>query len=246
MRDTFSFANPRRGNTRQTQRKSLETKLAILLQGSNRSATNMRHPTAELSLFSATGTRKYLTSAERERFLQAIKDIEPLKRLFCTVLLWSGGRVSEILALTPETVDADLCSVALLTLKRRRKHVVRQIPLPPEVMRELDAQFDLGRRLAEPRLCRERLWPWSRTTAWRVVKEVMQRASITTPAASPKGLRHTFGVAAFEAAVPPHLVQRWLGHASLRTTSIYGDVLGDEERRFAERMWDGRHDHPTN
>jgi hypothetical protein len=27
------------------------------------------------------------------------------------------------------------------------------------------------------------------------------------------------------------------GHASLRTTSIYGDVVGPKERAFAERMW---------
>ncbi|MFU1717859.1 tyrosine-type recombinase/integrase, partial [Bacillus amyloliquefaciens] len=56
-------------------------------------------------------------------------------------------------------------------------------------------------------------------------------------AASPKGLRHSFGVNAFQAKVPPHLVQRWLGHASLRTTSIYGDVLGEVERELAARMW---------
>jgi len=36
---------------------------------------------------------------------------------------------------------------------------------------------------------------------------------------------------------PRHLVQRWLGHASLRTTAIYGDVIGSEERAFAARMW---------
>jgi site-specific recombinase XerD len=53
----------------------------------------------------------------------------------------------------------------------------------------------------------------------------------------PKGLRHAFGVKAFQENVPPHLVQRWLGHASLRTTSIYADVMGPEERVFAARMW---------
>jgi integrase len=53
----------------------------------------------------------------------------------------------------------------------------------------------------------------------------------------PKGLRHGFGVNAFRSLVPPHLVQRWLGHASLRTTSIYGDVVGPEEYAFAARMW---------
>jgi hypothetical protein len=32
---------------------------------------------------------------------------------------------------------------------------------------------------------------------------------------------------------------RRLGHASLRTTSIYGDVVGPDERAFAERGWTG-------
>jgi integrase len=36
--------------------------------------------------------------------------------------------------------------------------------------------------------------------------------------------------------VPAHMVQRWLGHASLRTSAIYGDVVGPEERGFAEQM----------
>jgi site-specific recombinase XerD len=49
--------------------------------------------------------------------------------------------------------------------------------------------------------------------------------------------RHAFGVRAFQSNVPPHLVQRWLGHASLRTTGIYGDVIGPEECAFAARMW---------
>jgi integrase len=50
-------------------------------------------------------------------------------------------------------------------------------------------------------------------------------------------IRHAFGVAAFE-TVPPHIVQRWLGHASLRTTAIYGDVSGPEERLYAARLWE--------
>jgi integrase/recombinase XerD len=43
-----------------------------------------------------------------------------------------------------------------------------------------------------------------------------------------------------EPGPPPHLVQRWLGHASLRTTAIYGDVTGPDERVFGERMWVGK------
>ena len=45
---------------------------------------------------------------------------------------------------------------------------------------------------------RSRLWRWSRTTAWRYVKAVMVAADITGTPAMPKGLRHGFGVNAFQ------------------------------------------------
>ena len=71
------------------------------------------------------------------------------------------------------------------------------------------------------------------------MKEIMVAAAITGGPAMPKGLRHGFGMNAFQSNVPPHLVQRWLGHASLKTTAIYADVIGPAERAFAERMWQG-------
>src|ERR1700689_671618 len=119
----------------QTRAKKLETKLAILLQAKTGRSYEMRrqdHP--EFSLFSSTGARKYLSTAERRRFQRAVANLDTCKRLFCEVLFWSGGRVSEALALTPAAVDADNGSIALVTLKRRRRGVVRQIPLPRPVI----------------------------------------------------------------------------------------------------------------
>ncbi|WP_296583951.1 tyrosine-type recombinase/integrase [Xanthobacter sp.] len=55
--------------------------------------------------------------------------------------------------------------------------------------------------------------------------------------ASPKGLRHAFGVHAVRSGVPLILVQKWLGHEDIATTAIYTNVLGPEEREIAERMW---------
>lgn len=55
--------------------------------------------------------------------------------------------------------------------------------------------------------------------------------------ATPKGLRHGFGVAAVQSGVPLNLVQRWLGHAKLETTAIYTNAIGDEERAIAARLW---------
>jgi site-specific recombinase XerD len=102
---------------------------------------------------------------------------------------------------------------------------------------DLDSEFSLRDAQRDPEFSKERIWRWSRTTAWRLVKAVMAAAGIAGASAMPKGLRHSFGVNAFQSNVPPHLVQRWLGHASLRTTAIYADVSGSEERAFAARMW---------
>lgn len=192
------------------------------------------------SLFGHSGSRKYLNAAERRRFLESAQRLPPIERSFCLMLAWSGGRISEILALTPAAIDLGSCVAVIHTLKRRKPGIVRQVPIPDDVLRELDRIFRLRRRQRDPQLAAQRLWRWSRTTAWRYIKKVMAAAGIVGMPAMPKGLRHAFGVRAFQSNVPPHLVQRWLGHASLRTTAIYGDVMGPEERQFAKRMWISR------
>jgi integrase/recombinase XerD len=197
-----------------------------------------RHaPDAGMSLYGSTGSRKYLNAPERRRFTRAARLAPPKIRLFCLVLSLSGGRLSEILALTPAAIDLDSGVANLITLKRRKRGIVRQVPLPRSILDELNRAFHLRRNQRDPDSACRRIWKWSRTTAWRRVKEVMAAANIVGLPAMPKGLRHGFGVHAFQSFVPPHLVQRWLGHASLRTTSIYGDVIGPDERDFAARMW---------
>jgi integrase/recombinase XerD len=192
---------------------------------------------AGMSLYGSAGNRKYLNAAERRRFAKAARRAPLEIQLFCLVLSLSGGRISEILALTPAAIDIDSGVANIMTLKRRKRGVVRQVPLPRNVLSELNRVFRLRRTQRDPDAACRRIWKWSRTTAWRHVKEVMAVAGVNGTHAMPKGLRHGFGVNAFQSNVPPHLVQRWLGHASLRTTSIYGDVMGSDERAFAERMW---------
>jgi len=196
-----------------------------------------RARSAGMSLYSAAGSRKYLTTAERRRFFRALRALPPRERLFFMVAAWSGGRISEVLALTADSIDLDNGTAALETLKRRRRGIVRHVPIPPTVLRQLARTYRLSLLQRDAILARQRLWPWSRVTAWRRIKAVMVAAGIHGSCATAKGLRHTFGVTAFEAGVPPHLVQRWLGHASLRTTAIYGEVVGPEELRIASRMW---------
>ena len=106
------------------------------------------------SLFGPSGSRKYLNSAERQRFIASAQHAPPMVRLFYLVLRWSGGRISEVLALTPAAIDIDSGVVNLETLKRRKRGVVRQLPLPPHLLRE-QSLFRIAPPATRRATCRE-------------------------------------------------------------------------------------------
>jgi integrase/recombinase XerD len=182
-------------------------------------------------LFDQNGNRKYLTPGERQAFLRAAKTFPPEVDTFCLTLAFTGCRISEALALTPSRVDHDNGVVVFETLKRRRKAVFRAVPVPNALLVRL-------RRANEDAASDQRLWSWGRTTAWKRVKEVMALAGIAQSRAMPKALRHAFGVhGAATPGVSLSLVQKWLGHARIQTTTVYTNAVGSEEREIAARMW---------
>ncbi len=195
-------------------------------------------PAAGMQLHTLDGTRKYLTAGERDTFLKAAERADREDRTLCMTLAYSGCRLSEALALTVDRVDLAAGTLVFESLKKRRSGIYRSVPVPPALLEALD----LVHRVRELQGKRGRgrdlqLWPWSRMTGWRAVHAVMEAAELDGAHASPKGLRHGFGVAAVLAGIPLNLVQKWLGHAQISTTAIYADAVGAEEQDIASRMW---------
>lgn len=191
-----------------------------------------------MRLHDLQGQRKYLTPAERTAFLRAARIAPEQVRTFCGTLVHTGCRISEALALTAARVDLSDGVLVIESLKKRRRGVYRAIPVPRSLLDALDATHDISAAKRQPDGgTGMRLWPWSRPTAWRRVHDIMEVAGIAGLHATPKGLRHGFGIKAVAASVPLNIAQRWLGHAQLSTTSIYLDAVGPEERQMAERMW---------
>lgn len=185
----------------------------------------------------AVAERKYLNLDERHRVLAAVNILATRPALFALTLAWTGARVSEVLALTPRSFQIEQSLVSIVTLKRRRWSV-REVPLPPDLMRALDREFSLELAQRNPQHGDERLWPMNRVTAWRYIKRVMKRAGVSGRPACPRGLRHAFGVGTVQAGVPITLLQKWMGHARLSTTGIYAAVSGPEEIALAKKFWD--------
>lgn len=188
-------------------------------------------------IFDAYGKRKYLDKRERQNFLECARQATPDVATFCTTLAYSGARISEVLELSPSRIDFDMSVVVFECLKKRKRGQYRAVPLPRNVLESLDKIHDIRRAQNSLDQCDMPIWAWSRTTAWRRVKEVMEAANVSGPHASPKGLRHSMGVLALQSGVPLPTLQKWLGHTHLKTTAIYSDATGREERKIASNYW---------
>jgi integrase/recombinase XerD len=185
-----------------------------------------------MRLYDTQGHRLYLTGSERDAFRRAAEKTPREVRTYCHTLLYTGCRPSEAMALTANRVDFQAQAITFESRKKRRRGIYRAVPVPATLLDALDLVHGI-----RDRKTRAHLWTWSLKTAYTRVIEVMEAAGIAGPQASPKGLRHGFGVACIEKGIPLNLVQRWLGHAHLATTAIYADAIGEEERGIAARLW---------
>lgn len=184
------------------------------------------------SLFDQTGSRKYLVARERLSFVSAAVAEGGTVGAFCLTLAFTGARISEVLALRAESIDASNEAIVFETLKQRKRGVFRAVPVPRRLVDlVLRATQGSGRR------SRSRFWPWGRTMAWKHVKRVMKSAGIADSLCKPKALRHGFAIDAGQNGVSLNIVQRWMGHARLETTAIYAGAIGEEERALARRTW---------
>ena len=189
-----------------------------------------------MNLFDSSGQRKYLNGSERKAFLAATQTQTREVRTFCLVLYYTGCRISEALALTPQRIELEECTLTLESLKKRQRGVFRSVPVPDSLIDTLDLVHGLREMSAEQK--NQPLWNWSRMTGWRKIKAVMAEAGISGRKATPKGLRHAFGIAANQKGIGLNMVQRWLGHADIKTTAIYSQAIGIEERNLAQRLWE--------
>ena len=166
----------------------------------------------KIELFDANGKRLYLTQEEREAFYHAALKADRYVRTFCSTIYYTGCRISETLQLTARRVDLNANVLIFESLKKRRLGVFRAVPVPADYLDALNMVHNI--RDAQNKLDKQDIdqpiWSWSRTTAWRRVKEVMDSAKIQDgPHLCPKGLRHGYGVHGISKGIPLNMLQKW-------------------------------------
>lgn len=202
----------------------------------------------EMRLFSPAGERLYLTAQERQRFLAALDDENPMDRLFCRILHFTGCRPSEALELTVGRILIEEKALVFRSLKKRKQDArgrekqpqYRTVPVPEILIEQLDYVYEIRRLQKKSKGPDVPLWTMSRPTAYRLVKRAMDRAGITGPQATGKGLRHGFGVAMLTAKkpLPLHVLAQLMGHTDTKTTEIYLQVVDEEKRKLVIEAWE--------
>lgn len=195
----------------------------------------MDHMASEMRIYDSANRRLYINGAERERLLTTLNTAPEPIRVFGLLLIYTGCRLSEARELKPSSVQRLGRVVAFRTLKKRRQNHIREVPIPAQFAEDLNvflAKIPAGS------------FVWShdgkmvnRATAYRWVKRAMSKAEISGAQACPKGLRHGYGIHAVRTGVQLNMLSKWMGHASINTTSIYANAVGAEELEMADRMW---------
>lgn len=200
----------------------------------------------ENQLYDRQGNRLYMTVEERNAFLATANTVDRRIKTLCNLLVYTGCRISEALELSPRRINLIEESIVLRSLKKRKnrdgqpKLSYRSVPVPASLIEQLDLVYGV-REIQKRGNATEldtRIWPWTRVWGWKKVKAVMDAAAIVDgPHKTAKGLRHSYGVAAAQAGIQLNMLQKWMGHADMKTTAIYANALGEEERAIAARMW---------
>lgn len=202
----------------------------------------------EMRLFSPAGERLYLTTDERDRFLKAADEKDRVERMFCQMLYYTGCRPSEALELTIGRILIDEKSIVFRCLKKRKKDgkgrlkqpEYRTVPVLNIFIESLDLVFDIRRRQKKKERLKELIFPFSRPTAYRIVKSVMNQANIKGKQATGKGLRHGYGVNMVSGPkpMPIHILAQIMGHSSTKTTEVYLQFVGEEKRKLVMEAWE--------
>jgi integrase/recombinase XerC len=152
----------------------------------------------------AMSSNKHLSESEVQALNLHLASTPGRDALMLKLLLATGARASEMLALTIDSLNAEDQTVLLIGLKGSND---REIPLSLELFTELQsyAKSIEGFTLFPIRLRRlEQIWE-----ANRPIKKKLH------------SLRHTFAIELYKRTKDLQLVQQALGHRGLRNTMIY-------------------------
>jgi len=181
---------------------------------------------------------RFLTTQEYQALVRTCSH-HPRDAALVELILQTGLRLSEVARITiydfelPTRINRDPGNTGSITIRGKGRKQ-RTLPLNYKVCRAIKAYLAVRPEIDEPALFLNRfLEPMGQRAIQRVVEKYLAEAGIRN--ASVHTLRHTFATHHVAKGTNLRTVQEALGHADLRTTSIYVSTAKEAMRR--ELQW---------
>jgi len=176
-------------------------------------------------------TPRVLTEEEYKRLQLAVAN-EPRDAAIIELLLQTGIRLSELARLTinditlPNKINADPGNVGELVVRQGKGRKDRVLSLNYKVCRVLKTYLKLRPQIPTPALFISKFKApiTPRGFEW-IVGQYLKKANVR--GASVHTLRHTFGTHMVKNGSNLRTIQEMMGHADLKTTSIYVSLARD-------------------
>ena len=194
---------------------------------------------------------------DTEKMIIAKADLEPKIRAFLDVLLYTGVRRSEALALTAQDIDvkkSELHITKTVIFKGNRSEIkdspksdagYRTIPIPNMLMQTLRSYLQtLDGIYLFPMQTRPELMTlssftkfWNRTKKQLTITEGGKEISLKDSDVTPHTFRHTYATSLYYGGVDIKTAQYLLGHSSIQITmDIYTHLEKEGIKSAAERI----------
>ena len=173
---------------------------------------------------------KELTKAEYERLLDAAK-AKRNKRLYLLMqtICSSGIRVSELQYIT---IEAIRLRKATINCKGKMRIVI----LPKELCRMLTEYAKTKKITSGSVFITKTGKPLDRSTIWKMMKSLCERAKVSKCKVFPHNLRHLFARTFYTLQKDIVRLADILGHSSVNTTRIYTMETGEVHRRQIQEL----------
>jgi integrase/recombinase XerD len=169
--------------------------------------------------------REPLRGDEADRLANACQTLQ--EKLIVWTLLDTGLRVSELCALSPDSIQWQQRQIRVKGKggPYGKKTKIRTVPMSMRV-----------RALLEPYFALNDHFPVGPRRVQKLVKEVANRAKLSRDI-TPHVLRHTFATLALQKGVSLAAVKKILGHDRLSTTEIYLNLTDIHIQEEYEQKW---------
>lgn len=154
-----------------------------------------------------------LSTAEAKAVLHEAGQTQNPERDFLIVnlLLGTGLRASELLALSAGDISEPEKGQMILTVRNGKGSKERRIPVSKEALQKQLKAYAKGK---------DQLFPFTDRNLRKMIKSIAEKAGIKEPV-SPHTLRHTFATDKLKGGATLEGIRKVLGHENLSTTQKY-------------------------